>query len=176
MPNFHCVIDTSALLKRYRQEQGSKIIDKLFNHEDCARHVLNVTIAEVMGAFFRWRLKGQLGTSDRKLKELRQLFKRDCQKNQLVIHNIHRDNISRANHIYDISYDIPAPTYRDEQGKLCKKERISPVDVLILSVCQEIKNSYKEAFLFSADVHMAKVAEELKISTCNPEVVTQLPF
>ena len=177
MPNYHCVIDASALLKRYKEELGTPIIDDLFEHKDCARHILNVTIPEVMAVFFSWQLKGELAqTRSKNLKELRKRFRKDREQDKIIIHNVDDHNISRTSSIYDSSFDISAPTYKDEQGKLCEKERISPVDVLVLSVCEELKRNYKNAYLFASDEHMLKVAEKLGIKAYNPEKLDELPF
>lgn len=174
MPNVHCVIDTSALLKRYFPETGSDKIDQLFDHKDCARHILNVTIPEVIAAFTRWQLKGN--HSPQRRKDLVKKFKKDREKRQLIVHTVNPRNISRISTIFDVSISVPAPTYRDNNGKLRSKDRISSIDVLVLSVCDELRLDYKKAFLFTADEHMLKVAEKLRIEAYNPEQIDELPF
>jgi predicted nucleic acid-binding protein len=174
MPNIHCALDTSALLKRYTREPGSPIIDSLFESENCARHILNITITEVYGAFLRWQLAGSVPPQKRK--ELRDLFKKDVQQHILITHDIQESDISRSNTIYDTSIQVPAPTYVDHEGQRREKPRIGPADVLVLSMCQELKQDYGEINLFTADEHMLKVAEKLGIKAWNPEQLKQLPF
>lgn len=174
MPNAHCVIDTSALLKRYFQETGSDKIDQLFDHKDCARHILNVTIPEVIAAFTRWQLKGK--HTPEKRKELIKKFKGDREKRQLIVHTVNPRNVSRISTIFDVSISVPAPKYKNRKGKWRKKDRISSIDVLVLSVCDELRLDYKKAYLFTADEHMLKVAEKLGIEAYNPEQIDKLPF
>jgi len=61
------------------------------------------------------------------------------------------------------------------QGK--RKPRVGPIDVMVLSVVLELKTiyGYSNVYLFTSDNHMLKVANRLKIKTCNPEV-DALPF
>jgi len=174
MPNAHCVIDTSALLKRYFPETGSEIIDQLFDHKDCARHILNVTIPEVIAAFTRWQLKGKHPPQQKK--NLIKKFKEDREKHQLIVHAVNHRNVSRISTIFDVSISVPAPKYRDNDGKLHTKHRIGSIDVLVLSVCDELRLDYKKAFLFTADEHMLKVAKQLRIEAYNPEQIDKLPF
>jgi hypothetical protein len=49
---------------------------------------------------------------------------------------------------------------------------------MVLSVGLELKTVYGHGnvYLFASDNHMLKVANRLKIRTCDPEAVTELPF
>lgn len=177
MPNYHCVLDTCALLKRYKTETGTPRIDELFEYKDCARHILNITIPEIMAVFLSWQLKGELPqTRSKNIKELRKNFREDKEQRKFIVHNVDSYNISRSNSIYDISFGIPPSTYKNEQGKLCTKERIGPIDVLVLSVCESLKKDYKKAYLFTSDEHMFKVAEKMGIDVYDPEKISRLPF
>lgn len=62
------------------------------------------------------------------------------------------------------------------QGK--RKPRVGPIDVMVLSVGLELKTiyGYSNVYLFTSDNHMLKVANRLKIKTCDPEAVNALPF
>lgn len=174
MSNYHCILDASALLKKYRPENGSDIIQILFNRKDCALHVLNVTIPEVTGTFVRWQLSGSINQSQRK--ELLGLFIADIREYNVVIHNITHRNIVYTDTVWDNSITVKQPMVKDKTGTT-PKPRVGPVDVLVLSVACELKRSYGQSYLFTVDEHMIEVAR-LKhgLKVVNPEQVTKLPF
>jgi len=174
MANFHCVLDASALIKKYHKENGSEIVEATFEHSDTAIHLLNVAIPEVIGTFFRWQLKGKLTPTKRN--QLKKIFLEDVKSYKIVIHNINDRNIVETDNVWETSIAVPAPHYYDANSKRKEKPRVGPIDVLVLSVCQELKTSYKMAFLFSSDEHMLKVGEKLGISTHDPEKIQRLPF
>ncbi|MBA7701200.1 hypothetical protein ES703_109933 [subsurface metagenome] len=188
MPNVHCVLDASALLKKYRPEIGSEIVLELFKRKDCAKHILNVTIPEVTGAFVRWRLDEEIKPDERE--DLIDGFIKDIRLYQVVVHNITHRNIVKTDDVWTKSI-TPKPSFQPQivEQVVCpmcgksfekisqrRKPRIGPVDVLVLSVCLALRASYGKIYLFSSDDHMLKVARRLNITICNPEVVSQLPF
>lgn len=188
MSKFHCVLDTSALLKKYRPEDGSEIIKILFNRDDCAIHILNVTIPEVTGAFVRWQLDGEYKSDQREI--LKDLFIEDITEYKVVIHNITDRNIIKTDDIWNYSISVPQPKRQAADREMtcpkCKhsfvekikktKPRVGPVDVLVISVCLALKQSYGQAYLFSSDEHMLKVAGKMGIKFYNPEELRRLPF
>ena len=188
MPEVHCVLDASALLKKYRPETGSEIISELFRRKDCAKHILNVTIPEVTGAFVRWRLDDEIKFTERE--DLIKGFIDDIRLYKVVVHNITHRNIVKTDDVWTNSI-TPNPSYQPQivEQIVCptcgkpfekiihrRKPRVGPVDVLVLSVCLELRNSYGNIYLFSSDNHMLKVARKLKIKTCDPEASPELPF
>jgi len=170
MSKFHNVLDASTLAKKYRQETGWDIIQSLFRQKDCTLHILNITIPEIVGAFVRWELKSEIGQG--KWEELKNLFIADITNYQLVIHNVTHRNIIKTDDVWKTSMPIKPTQY---QGK--RKPRVGPIDVMVLSVVLELKTiyGYSNVYLFTSDNHMLKVANRLKIKTCNPEV-DALPF
>jgi len=46
-------LDTSALVKRYHQETGTKIIDKIFDSEEKVIIISNISISEFVSALNR---------------------------------------------------------------------------------------------------------------------------
>jgi hypothetical protein len=188
MPEFHCVVDTSALLKKYRDEAGTEIMRTLFNREDCAIHVLNVSIPEVTGAFVRWQLDGTLNPVQRD--ELLKLFIEDIKEYRVIIHNVTHRNIVKTDDIWDNSISVQPPKQPGISRQVkCPKcgqsfsenvniynRRIGPVDVLVLSVCSEIQKAYGKAYLFSSDGHMLNIAQKLGMKIHNPETLHRLPF
>ena len=189
MSKLHCVLDASALLKKYREETGSDLIKALFNRTDCAKHILNVTIPEVTGAFVNWRLHKEIEPTDRE--NLIESFINDIRLYNVVVHNITHRNIVKTDDVWTKSITVK-PSSQPELEKwidcpLCKKSfvlktkpmklRVGPIDILVLSVCLELRASYgNNVYLFSSDGHMLKVANKLNIKTCDPEAIMQLPF
>jgi predicted nucleic acid-binding protein/DNA-directed RNA polymerase subunit RPC12/RpoP len=190
MSKFHNVLDASTLAKKYRQETGWQIIQSLFRKSDkkeCTLHILNVTIPEIVGAFVRWELKGEIGKGQ--WKELKNLFIEDIKNYRVVIHNITDRNIIRTDDVWEKSMPIKATQSQGEEKIKCphcdkeiitykRKPRVGPIDVMVLSVGLELKLIYGHGnvYLFTSDNHMLKVADRLKIKTCNPEAVTEMPF
>jgi hypothetical protein len=189
MSKFHNVLDASTLAKKYRQETGWEIIQSLFrkNKKDCALHILNVTIPEIVGAFIRWELKEEIEKG--KWEVLKNLFIADIENYQVVIHNITHRNIVKTDDVWKTSMPIQPTQTRDEETIKCtqcggeititrRKPRVGPIDVMVLSVGLELKMIYghENVYLFTSDNHMLKVANRLKIKTCDPEAVTVLPF
>ncbi len=189
MSKYHCVLDASTLLKKYHKEPGAELVSALFKRDDCALHVLNMTIPEVTGAFVRWQLGGEFKGSDRK--KLLDLFIKDITEYRFVIHNITHRNVVDTDVIWDQSIAVPQPkssadsitmrkcpnckhTWEDKAPRF--KRRVGPVDVLVVSVARELKRVYKEAYLFTVDEHMLNVATKFGIKTCNVEAVSKLPF
>lgn len=170
MSKFHNVLDASTLAKKYRKETGWDIIQSLFRQKDCTLHILNITIPEIIGAFVRWELTNEIGQG--KWEELKNLFIADITNYQLVIHNVTHRNIIKTDDVWKTSMPIKPTQY---QGK--RKPRVGPIDVMVLSVGLELKTiyGYSNVYLFTSDNHMLKVANRLKIKTCNPEV-DALPF
>jgi predicted nucleic acid-binding protein len=188
MSKYHCVLDSSALLKKYHPEAGSDLLKQLFNSDDCAIHVLNISIPEVTGAFVRWQLEGEINEKERE--KLLKYFIDDIREYRVVIHNITHRNIIFTDDVWN--YSIKTRTKAGpkiltiqkcihcgkeyEQEKSIYKERISPNDTLILSACSELYRVYKNVFLFTSDEHMFDVATKMGLCPFNPENNPKLPF
>lgn len=171
MSKLHNILDASTLVKKYRKETGWEIALSLFRHKDCALHILNTTIPEVIGVFVRWELKGEIDKGQWEI--LRDLFIEDIINYNLIVHNITHRNIVDTDRIWKTSMRV-----KPSRGQNRTKPRIGPIDVMVLSVASELKTIYKyeNVYLFTSDNHMFKVASRLKIKTCDPEGVMVLPF
>jgi len=190
MSKYHNVVDASALVKKYRQETGWEVIQDLFRREDCAIHVLNTTIPEVVGVFARWELEKVIPEGEWLI--LRDLFINDIGNYQVIIHNVTDRNIEATDDIWKKSMSVAPPNlptkhdeitcpkcaYVDKQEIKRKKPRVGSVDVMVLSVCSELRSIFTKTYvyLFTSDGHMLKIADKLRINTCDPEKDTTLPF
>jgi hypothetical protein len=187
MSKYHNVLDASSLVKKYRRETGWEIIQELFRRSDCALHVLNITIPEVVGAFVRWELKNEIKKGDWGI--LKDLFINDITDYNIIIHNVTHRNIVYTDSVWVKSMPVKPPQLHDEEIITCtncdqeikikkRKPRIGPNDVMVLSVASELKRIFgnNKVYLFSSDAHMLKVADKLRIKTCDPEGIMSLPF
>jgi predicted nucleic acid-binding protein len=186
MSKFHNILDASSLAKKYRKETGWDVIQSLFRRRnDCTLHILNITIPEIVGAFVRWELKNEINKGDWRI--LKELFINDINNYQLVIHNITHRNIVKTDDVWEVSMPVKPTQYQqtikcnhceNEIATTQRKPRVGPNDVMVLSVGIELKIIYgfNNVYLFSSDNHMLKVANKLKIKTCDPEAVSELPF
>jgi len=174
MANLHCVLDASALIKKYHQEKGSERVEELFEHVDTAIHLLNVAIPEVIGTFFRWQLQGKLTPAKRN--KLKEIFLEDVKSYKIVVHNINDRNIVETDNVWETSLGVPQPYYYIAKNRRRTKPRVGPIDVLVISVCRELWASYGKSYLFSSDEHMLKVASKLAVDAYNPEELRKLPF
>jgi len=172
MTNFHCVVDASALIKKYHDEPGTEMIKALFEHNATVIYLLNIAIAEVLGTFLRLRREGEI--TPEKRNQVKADFLKDITSNKkIVIHNISDRNVKETENVWGESMAVPRPY---ANGKRKKKRRVGTVDVFVLSVCQELNKKHGQAYLFSSDEHMLKVAEKLRISAHNPQAIQRLPF
>ncbi|MFC1781611.1 type II toxin-antitoxin system VapC family toxin [Planctomycetota bacterium] len=171
MSKYHNILDASALAKKYRKETGWDIIQSLFRHKDCTLHILNITIPEIVGAFVRWEQSNEIAKGEWKV--LKDLFIADINNYKLVIHNITHRNIIKTDDVWETSMPVKPTLY---QGQ--RRPRVGPNDVLVLSVGLELKTIYgfQNVYIFTSDNHMLKVADRLKIKTCDPEADSTLPF
>jgi predicted nucleic acid-binding protein len=188
MSKYHCVLDSSALIKKYHSEAGSHLITPIFNREDCALHVLNISIPETTGVFVRWQLEG--GISEKEREKLLEYFIKDIREYRVIIHNITHRNIVFTDDVWNhsiktrlkqgskisIPQHCPNCNTDYQQEKVISKKRIGPNDALILSVCSELYRVYKQAYLFTSDEHMFDVATKMGLRPFNPENSSKLPF
>lgn len=174
MAKYHCVLDASALIKKYHEEKGSKRVEELFEQSDVAIHLLNVAIPEVIGTFFRWQLQGKLKPANRE--KLKEIFLEDVKSYKIVVHNINDRNIVETDNVWETSLTVPQPVYYTAKHKRKTKSRVGPIDVLVISVCRELWAIYGKSYLFSSDEHMLKVATKLAINVYDPEEIKELSF
>ena len=161
---YHCLLDTSSLVKRYQQEKGTSIINQLFERKDCFLNIVNLTIPEVIQTFYTLHRKGEINFSKRE--ELKEIFMKDISEYILYVHNISDRNIADVDRIFDISFQV-SPKCRTP---------ISVIDTLIISVASGIQKHFGSAYLFTSDWHMERVASKLGVQVVNPQKISSLTF
>ena len=164
MAKYHCLLDSSSIIKRYKKEQGSQVIDHLFNEKDASISLPNICIPEVVATFYTIHLQKKINKQERD--ELKRIFVEDIQEYSILIYNIHDRNIIKTDEIFDVSFTI------SPKGK----EPINAIDAIVISVALEMKASFKEAYLFTSDTHMKKVAKQMGIIVKDPAKMPALTF
>ncbi len=161
---YHCLLDTSSLVKRYQQEKGTSIVNQLFERKDCFLNIVNLTIPEVIQTFYTLHRKGEINLSKRE--ELKEIFQKDISDYILYVHNISDRNITDIDKIFEVSFRI-SPKGRDP---------ISVIDTLIINVALGIQKHFGSAYLFTSDWHMERVASQLGVQVKNPQRISRLTF
>lgn len=161
---YHCLLDTSSLIKRYHQEQGTSIINQLFERKNCFLNIINLTIPEVIQTFYTFHRKREIDTSKRE--ELKEIFKKDIYDYILYVHNISDRNITDIDRIFEVSFQI-SPKGRTP---------ISVIDALVISMTLGIQKHFGSAYLFTSDWHMKQVSSKLGIQVKDPQEMKSLIF
>lgn len=89
--------DTSALVKRYHQESGSDIVDKIFDEPDKTITILNLTIVEILNTFYR--LFREHWISEIELEKLTNIFYSDLYSSNIIVYSIFHEHIIKAERI-----------------------------------------------------------------------------
>ena len=178
MSEHHCVLDSSAVLKRYfRKEQGSTILKSLFSRftsdpADLSLSLLNICIPEVISVFYVLEHKGKLTQTQRDA--LKGNFIGDLRAARLDIHSVDGKDIRAADDVIDIASKLPSPRRRG--AKAHGPRRVGCTDILVISVAVRMTRQFRQTHLISSDKHMIRVAKQLGVDVINPEKVAQLPW
>ncbi len=164
MAKYHCLLDSSSIIKRYKKEQGSQVVDALFSDKDVSISLPNICIPEVVATFYTIHLQRKINKQERD--ELKRIFIGDIHAYSTLIHNIHDRNIIKTDEVFDVSFTI------SPKGK----EPINAIDAIVISIALEMKASLKDAYLFTSDTHMKKVAKQMGIIVKDPEKMSALTF
>ena len=154
MPNYY--LETSAFLKRYKQEKGSNFVSQLIEDNSSSIFYLNLTIAEISKVFFRLykypqRLEGDKQITEEDFNNLQSQFASDLLKMK---------KISLTDEIIENTKKIL------EKGYLK-----STIDLLHLSAFLITKGEFPETKLVSADGNIIEIAKKFisESDIINPE-------
>jgi len=154
MANYY--LETSAFLKRYKQERGSYLVNQLIEENSPSIFYLNLTIAEVNKLFFRLykypqQLEKDTRISERIFHSLQSQFASDLLKMKKVL--LTEETIEKSKRIL-------------EKGYLK-----SVIDLLHLSAFLIIKEEFSEIKLVSADGNITEIAKKFvqESDIINPE-------
>lgn len=143
MANYY--LETSAFLKRYKQEKGSNFVNQLIEDNSSSIFYLNLTIAEISKVFFRLYkypqyLEGNKLITEEVFNDLQSQFASDL---------IRMNKISLTEEIIEST------------KKILKKGYLkSIIDLLHLSAFLIIREEFPETKLISADGNIIEIAKK----------------
>jgi len=150
------LFDASALCKRYFvNEIGADRVNDLFNGDATRTHyLLNLTITEILNAFYRVHREGHLTEAERDA--LIATFYDDIANGVLLVYSVRDDHIFNAE-----------PIIRAMQTMSVTKKRPGPIDALLV-VCA-LDFDLTDLILVSSDVDLNALAQQFGITTFDPE-------
>jgi len=154
MANYY--LETSAFLKRYKQEKGSNFVNKLIEDSSSSVFYLNLTIAEISKVFFRLYKYPQDLERDKQIsKEVFEKF-----QNQFAQDLLKMKKISLTEEIIEKTKKIL------EKGYLK-----SVIDLLHLSAFLITKEEFSDIKLVTSDGKIVEIVEKFisKSIIINPE-------
>ena len=154
MANYY--LETSAFLKRYKQEKGSNFVNQLIEDDPSLIFYLNLTIAEISKVFFRLYKYPQRLEQDGQITE--EVF--NILRNQFASDLLKLNKISLTEEIVERTKEVL------EKGYLK-----SVIDILHLSAFLIIREEFPETKLISADGNLIEVAKKFisESDIINPE-------
>ena len=140
-------LDTSALVKRYRQEAGTEIIDEIFSDKSSTVVICSLSICESVKAIDRHFQKKELSPSD--FEKIIELFYSDLHTKLMTIVEIGRPTLFKAN-------------------DLIMRHHLTTVDSIILASALAIEDA--NPVFVCADIRsgLLDAAESCRLSTLNP--------
>ena len=152
MPNYF--YDASALVKRYHTEQGSSIINPLFDGE--ARHFISeLSVVEIHAAFSKKRLTKEI-TTDEALRRVRAQFSNDIKSRKIAVVQISSTHYREAERLVR-QYGTDADT-----------GIIRSLDALQLAVALDFQNRTEIDAFLSSDHRQCSVASAEGLNVLNP--------
>ncbi len=134
--------DSSALLKRYFEEEGTDKVDELFNNKDNIIIVSALAISEVVSAFTRKKTEKKLSENTYKL----------------LIGKFFEELLSRATLVSIDDLLI------EKSVTLIIDEGLRTLDSLQLAAFLKIKEIQNDITFVSADEQLTEIAKKLKLS------------
>jgi len=175
MTTVDCLFDTSAIVKQYHGETGTKIVDYLFKSPKVTISLLTVQVVEVIKTFYKLRSENKIDDTARDVAI--DTFLKDISIGKIYLYDFAK------RHLTDMGIYQPIADYKPEEisfynkktGKTEKRTKPRPntADALALIIMREIKYLNEcagaEAYLIASDEPIIKVAEALGIKVINPE-------
>lgn len=154
MANYY--LETSAFLKRYKQEKGSNFVNQLIEDNPSSIFYLNLTIVEVNKVFFRLdKYPQELEKNEQISKEvfenLQSQFAQDLLKMKKI--SLTEEIIEKTKKILEKGYSH------------------STIDILHLSTFSIVREEFSDTKLVSADKNIIEIAKKFipKSDIINPE-------
>lgn len=158
--------DTSALIKKYHEEPGTKIVDKIFEQGDREIYASNLVIPEVICVFYKYcYMKNEISKS--KLEELLRGFYQDIDEGAIFLYPITSEHVFKSEEIVEDMQDVQFPG-----GK-----RPSPMDILILSSAEDFLSSFPDFTFVSSDRSLNEISRKRGVTNIlNPDIFKDQVF
>ena len=140
-------LDTSALVKRYRPEVGSEMVQRLFTEQGAMLMVSAVTLAETYAALYRHHRRGRLSQAE--LTDALDGVTADVERGDLSVLDVTSPHVARSRN-------------------LIAQHDLTSHDALILAAAIDLRPF--EIIFVCADVRsgLLRAAEASGLSTLNP--------
>jgi predicted nucleic acid-binding protein len=140
-------LDTSALVKRYRTERGSEVLDGLFQEQANTLLISALSIAETARALDTHVRRGEISVGDARL-AIARLYT-DCHGGALAVLEVHRRYIFHANELI-LSFHLTAA------DAIILATALSMAPETPIFVCADVRSG------------LLRAAEACGLSTLNP--------
>ena len=159
-PLVEFVFDSSALVKYYNPEQGTKALRFWLNDlrkqqtHQVRFFVPNICIPEILHVFYVLRhIKRKV--TDELLKCLLATFLADLEQGKLTVCNLTRQDVLATEPLYEVAHEEYRRRRHQHEGLL------SPIDIMILAMATNFRQRHPHLFLVKADTQMIKVANRI---------------
>ena len=175
MTTVDCLFDTSAIVKQYHGEAGTKTVEYLFKSPKVTISLLTVQVVEVIKTFYKHRSENKIDDTARDVAV--DTFLKDISNGKIYLYDFAKRPLTDMG-IYQPIADykpVEVLVYNKKTKKMEKKTKPRPntADALALIIMREIKYlnecASAEAYFIASDEPIIKVAETLKIKVINPE-------
>lgn len=176
MEKVDCLLDTNAIVKHYHAEDGSDVINYLFDKAPAELNILNIQIAEVVTIFYTLRRLNEIKT-DSDCEALIDTFFADIRDKRLMVYDFTNEHLKNMD-IFRTVHNTPRIKRKFYNPHMKNKERCDAIDTIMLIVAKEITDCTRNAFLVTGDEHAIAVAQKQRIKTINPNegLAKALPF
>lgn len=139
--------DTSALVKRYHEEEGTERVDEILNREEAEVLISSLTVVESTSAFRRKYNRGEVSESE--MEQLLGVFFREA-LNEFVI-------LPMEESLLSFSFD------------LVLEDDLRTLDSLQLSTGLSLAQEIEEVAFVTADEDLAEIGEKHGLGTLVPQ-------
>ncbi|MEW6095537.1 MAG: type II toxin-antitoxin system VapC family toxin [bacterium] len=148
------LIDTSALMKRYKVEKGSEKIKELFEESENEKIIISIVIVEILHNFYRLHREGEI--TEIELQKLTSTFYNDINKEIIKVYDVRKVHALKSK-----------PFIKKAQSMKVIKRRTGPVDTLIIACALDFKDL--NLIFVSSDLDLNQPAKQENIQVLNPE-------
>lgn len=149
-------IDTSALIKRYKDERGSETIDSIFKEPNKEKLISSLSIVEALNIFYGLYRKNKITNNE--LQKIISFLYRDIEENIVKVYEVTKEHALKSEPQIKRAQFLPVRN---------RRERPDPIDVLIITCALDFKDL--NLIFVSSDLDLNQLAKQENIQVLNPE-------